>query len=192
MTSRKAIKHQEIIEAMSPMIVSAPWVLTIKEEKKITGPVLVIKERREAGKGGTKLYSCGKIYGGDLRACKDAIRYMTGQVKDGVGRPLRIHELIDDKIEFRGDIPLDNSIGSKMALLFKLHPQIRNEKRIELLAWRIERFSYEESQYWLGKVSLPIYGKRSMEWAKSGLRLMLAGQTEDMKEIEELLDQLRK
>lgn len=192
MASKRTSRIQEIIDVMTPMLATAPWVLTVKEEKKVTGPVLVIKERREEDNGKTKLFTCGKIYNGDLRACKDAIRYMMGQVKDDVGRPLGIQEIIDDKIEYRGDIPLDNSIGSKMALLFKLHPQIRNQKRIELLAWRIERFTFEESQYWLGKVSLPTYGKRSVEWAKSGLRLMLAGQTEDMKEIEELLDRLRK
>ena len=36
------------------------------------------------------------------------------------------------------------------------------------------------------------YGKRGMEWAKSGLRLMLAGQNKDQAEIDDLLDRLRK
>ena len=103
-----------------------------------------------------------------------------------------MQELIDDKTAFRGNIPLDRTVGTKIALLFKLHPQIRNESRVELLAWRIERFTFEESMYWLGKVSIPTYGKRSVEWAKSGLRLMLAGQSKDQKEIDELLDKLRK
>lgn len=192
MALKKTFRIEEIAEAMRPFISTAPWVLTIKEESKVTGPVLVIKERREIDNGETKLFICGKIYNGDLRACKDSIKYMMSQVKDDVGRPLGIQEMLEGKIEYRGDIPLDSNIGSKLALLFKLHPQIRNEKRIELLAWRIERFTYEESQYWLGKVSLPTYGERSMEWAKSGLRLMLAGQTEDMADIEHLLELLRK
>lgn len=177
---------------MEILIPQAPWLLTIRNDTKITGPVLIIRERYESDDGKAKYLTSGKIYGANYRACRDAVRYMLGLVKDDVGRPLELQELLDNKLEFRGDIPLDRAIGSKLALLFVLHPQIRNKKRIELLAWRIERFTYEETQYWLGKVTLPTYGKRSVEWAKSGLRLMLAGQTEDMKEIEALLEQLRK
>ena len=60
------------------------------------------------------------------------------------------------------------------------------------MAWRIERFSREETLYWLGKVSIPSYGRRGIEWAKSGLRLMLAGQQKDEAAVEELLQKLRK
>jgi len=118
---------------------------------------------------------------------------MMGQVTDLAGRPLELQELIDDKIEFRGQIPLDEIAGSKLALLFKLHPQVRDDNRIELMAWRIERFSREETLYWLSKVSIEgLYGKRGIEWAKSGLRLMLAGQQRDIEVVDKLLQQLRR
>ena len=185
-------KQQEIAEQIKSLVKNAPWVLRVTESSKVTGPVLVISERYQEEAGKTKLREYGRISNGDLKACRNAIRYMLSQVADDMGRPTGIQELIDDKTAFRGNIPLDKTVGTKMALLFKLHPQIRSESRVELLAWRIERFTLEESMYWLGKVSIPTYGKRSIEWAKSGLRLMLAGKTEDKKEIDALLEKLRK
>ena len=185
-------KQLAVVENMKQSVSSAPWVLRITQSSKVAGPVLVISERYKEEDGKTKLREYGRIYNGDLKACRNAIQYMLSQVHDDMGRPLGIQELIDDRIAYRGNIPLDKTIGTKIALLFKLHAQIRNESRVELLAWRIERFTFEESMYWLGKVSIPTYGKRSMEWAKSGLRLMLAGQSKDKKEIDELLDKLRK
>ena len=83
-------------------------------------------------------------------------------------------------------------IGAKLALLFRLHPRVNSQKRIELMAWRIERFSREETLYWLTKTTMQTYGARSVEWAKSGLRLMLAGQQKDEDEVDRLLEQLRK
>ena len=185
-------RQREVARNMQGMVKTAPWVLRITESKKVPGPVLVISERYSEENGKTKLREYGRIYNGDLKACRNAIHYMMSQVCDDLGRPIGVQELIDDKTAFRGNIPLDKTIGTKIALLFKLHPQIRNESRVELLAWRIERFTAEESMYWLGKVSIPTYGKRGIEWAKSGLRLMLAGQSKDQKEIDELLDKVRK
>ena len=185
-------KQQEIVWKIQSMTSSAPWVLRVTESTKVTGPVLVISERYEAENGNKCLREYGRIYNGDLKACRRAINYMLSQVLDDMGRPLGIQELIDEKLEFRGNIPLDKIIGTKIALLFKLHPQIRNESRVELLAWRIERFTFEESMYWLGKVSIPTYGTRGMEWAKTGLRVMLAGKPEDIDAINELLDKMRK
>ena len=70
---------------------------------------------------------------------------------------------------------------------------ISDTERIgELMAWRIERFSREETLYWLTKTTMQTYGARSVEWAKSGLRLMLAGQQKDEDEVDRLLEQLRK
>lgn len=185
-------RQREVARNMKDMVSTAPWVLRVTESKKVSGPVLVISERYCEEGGTTKLREYGRIYNEDLKACRNAIHYMMSQVCDDLGRPLGVHELIDDKTAFRGNIPLDRTIGAKIALLFKLHPQIRNESRVELMAWRIERFTFEESMYWLGKVSIPTYGKRSMGWARSGLQLMLAGQSKDQKEIDELLDKLRK
>ena len=185
-------RQREVARSIEHSVRTAPWVLRVTESSKVAGPVLVISERYTGENGKPTLREYGRIYNGDLKACRNAIHYMMSQVCDDLGRPLGIQELIDDKTAFRGNIPLDRTVGTKIALLFKLHPQIRNESRVELLAWRIERFTFEESMYWLGKVSIPTYGKRGMEWAKSGLRLMLAGQSKDQKEIDDLLDKLRK
>ena len=185
-------RQQEVSRNIQNAVKTAPWVLRVTESKKVSGPVLVISERYTAENGNTRLREYGRIYNRDLKACRTAIHYMMSQVCDDLGRPLGIQDLVDDRLAYRGNIPLDKTIGTKIALLFKLHSQIRNESRVELLAWRIERFTFEESMYWLGKVSIPTYGKRSMEWAKSGLRLMLAGQNKDQAEIDDLLDRLRK
>lgn len=185
-------KQQRAIDAMQPMLKTAPWVLRVTERKEFTGAVLEICERHETENHTTRLKEYGRIYNGTFRTCKDAIRYMMSQVQDEMGRPLGIQELIDERMEYRGQIPLDVTTGAKLALLFKLHPVVRSQKRIELMAWRIERFSREETLYWLGKVSIPSYGRRGIEWAKSGLRLMLAGQQKDEAAVEELLQQLRK
>ena len=185
-------KQQRVVDAMQPMLKTAPWVLRVTERKDYTGAILEVCERYDTGNNTTRLREYGRIYNGTLRTCKSAIRYMMSQVLDEMGRPLGIQELIDDRIEYRGIIPLDITTGAKLALLFRLHPRVNSQKRIELMAWRIERFSREETLYWLTKTTMQTYGSRSVEWAKSGLRLMLAGQQKDEAEVDRLLEQLRK
>ncbi len=185
-------KQNEIVTNMQPSLKDSPWILRVTERKDYTGPLLEICERLTTDSGTTRLKEYGRIYNGALRTCKRAIRYMMSQELDQMGRSAGLHELIDDKIEYRGQIPLRDEIGAKLALLFKLHPQVRSQERIELMAWRIERFTREEALYWVSKVSIPVYGQRGIEWAKSGLRLMLAGQQKDEETVRELLDKLRK
>lgn len=185
-------KQQAVVANIQPLLKTSPWILRVTERKGYTGPLLEVCERTATDTGTTRLKEYGRIYNGTLRTCNDAICLMMSQMLDDLGRPLGIHELIDDKIVYRGNIPLDVPTGAKLALLFKLHPQIRSQERIELMAWRIERFSREETLYWLGKISIPTYGQRGIEWAKSGLRLMLAGQQRDGEDVAKLLEQLRK
>ena len=201
-------KQQDVIERMQPLENDAPWILRVTEWKKVTGPVLEICERlpTELSKAAmdtqqlsiipetkrTKLKEWGRMFNGNLRACLPAIRSMMAGMIDNPCRPLEVQILLDDQIRFRGKIPLDETTGGKLSLLFRLHPQIRRIERAELMAWRIARFSREETMYWLTKVSVSAYGKRSVEWAKSGLRLMLAGQQHDIEEVNRLLMQLRK
>lgn len=185
-------KQNEIIDNMRASMKEAPWILRVSEQKQFTGPMLEICERQSTENGTTRLKEYGRIYNGTLRTCKRAIRYMLSQELDQLGRPACLQNLIDDKIEYRGHIPLQDEVGAKLALLFKLHPQVRSQERIELMAWRISRFTREEALYWVTKVSLPVYGQRGIEWAKSGLRLMLAGQQKDEEAVRELLEKLRK
>ncbi len=186
-------KQQRIKNEMQPLLKIAPWILRVTERKDFTGPVLEICERRTTEKGTQRLYDYGRIYNGALRTCKAAIRCILREVQDGAGRPLGLQEFLDERIDYRGQLPLDEIAGAKLALLFKLQPQVRSQQRIELMAWRIERFGREETMYWLSKVSIEsLYGKRGIEWAKSGLRLMLAGQQKDGAEVQALLEKLRK
>ena len=186
-------KQQRIKNEMQPLLKIAPWILRVTERKDFTGPVLEICERRTTEKGTQRLYDYGRIYNGALRTCKAAIRCIRREVQDGAGRPLGLQEFLDERIDYRGQRPLDEIAGAKLALLFKLQPQVRSQQRIELMAWRIERFGREETMYWLSKVSIEsLYGKRGIEWAKSGLRLMLAGQQKDGAEVQALLEKLRK
>lgn len=186
-------KQMRIQSEMQPLLKTAPWILRVTERKEFTGPVLEICERRTTDRGTQKLYEYGRIYNGALRTCKPAIRCILREVLDEAGRPLGLQGFLDERIAYRGQLPLNEIAGAKLALLFKLQPQVRSQQRIELMAWRIERFGREETMYWLSKVSVEsFYGKRGIEWAKSGLRLMLAGQQRDGAEVQRLLDTLRK
>lgn len=186
-------KQLQVQEHMQPLLKDAPWILRITEQKKYTGPMLEVCQRRATSGGKTKLWEYGRIFNDHFHTCRAAIRYMMGQVTDKAGRPLGLQDLMDSSMAYRGQIPLDEVTGAKLALLFKLHGQVRSPERIELMAWRIERFSREETMYWLSKVSVEsFYGKRGIEWAKSGLRLMLAGQQKDGHEVQRLLKALRK
>ena len=186
-------KQLRVQNDMKSMLKTAPWLLRISEVKRYTGPVMEISERRTTEDGKTRLQSYGILHSGKLRACREPIRYMLSLVTDPAGRQLDLQELIGTKIAYRGSIPLDEVTGTKLALLFKLQGQVRNMERVEMMAWRIERFGREESMYWLSKVTVePLYGRRSIEWARSGLRLMLAGQQKDIADVRRLLDDLRK
>ena len=209
MAAALSTKLQKIVDRMQPLLKTAPWILRVTERKRFTGPVLEICERvpsqtcqaAEDGKqkpsglsesGRMQLKDWGRLYTGNLRVCLPAVRSIMMNVTDMQGRPLDVHLLLDDKITFRGKIPLDETTGGKLSLLFRLHSRVRNQDRAELMAWRIARFTREETMYWLTKVSVSAYGERSVEWAKSGLRLMLAGQQKDTEEVRRLLDEVRK
>ena len=201
-------KQQGVVDRMQEGLLSSVWILRISEQKQYTGPVLTICEKvpTDGAKTAmdaqqlsllpvakrTKLKEWGRLFNGNLRACLPAIRSMMNGAMDDQGRALDIASLLDDKINFRGQIPLDETTGGKLSLLFRLQGLVRDTNRAELMAWRIARFSREETMYWLTRVSSSAYGKRSVEWAKSGLRIMLAGQQNDKEEVQRLLEQLRK
>ena len=185
-------RQEEIASEAALRVKSATWIMRITVRKDYTGPALVLCERYVTEKKTVKLREYGCIYNGALRHCRRAIKIMLAEVTDEAGRSLGLDELIEGEIAYRGNLPLNETIGAKLALLAKLHPQVRRADRLELMAWRIERFTREETFYWLTKVSVPTYGRRGMEWAKSGLRLMLAGRQGDKKVIGEILDKIRK
>jgi len=92
------------------------------------------------------------------------------------------------RITFRGNLPLDDEAGWKIALIFKLQERIIELDRVELLARRVDRFTREEAGYWFSRITS--FGPDANRWAISGMRIMLAGQSND-KAIETMLEQLR-
>ena len=69
-------RQREVALNMKGMVATAPWVLRVTESKKVSGPVLVISERYSEESGNTKLREYGRIYNGDLKACRNGIYYM--------------------------------------------------------------------------------------------------------------------
>ncbi len=202
---QKLIERQLVEEAAN-----CTWVLRVSEQRQYTGPVLTVCERIPTGepefvntdqlvmaldvpkRPRTKLKEWGRIFNGHLRVCLPAIREIVTGIQDEEGKPLEVAALLDDRLEFRGKLPLDETSGTKLALLFRLHGLVRKDNRTELMAWRIARFSREEAMYWFAKTTVSAYGKSSVNWAKAGLRVMLAGQQNNPVEVDRLLEQLRK
>jgi len=196
-----AIQEELILSRAKKITKSTSWLLRVTEMKDYTGPVLVIKERVlldetlkkeniEAGPHKTELKDRGLIYGQSLRTCLPVIKEILSHVMDSQGVPLELHQLFQGKaIKFRGNIPLDGEAGPKLALIFKLQERLLDQNRVELIAWRVERFSREEAAYWLSRITH--FGAKANLWAQSGLRIMLGGQPKDP-EIDRMLTQLRR
>ncbi len=185
-------KQTQVVDGMKQFEKTSPWILRVSQQKKYTGPLVTICERTVSSKGNPCLVEHGFMHNGKLRFCKDVIRMIVSHVTNDNGEPLELQALIDDKLEYRGYIPMDDTAGAKLALLFKLQATIPDKERVELMAWRIERFTREESMYWLSKVTVPTYGEKSIAWAKTGLRAMLGGRPEDKEEIQLILNTIRK
>lgn len=183
---------------IQPLVKHAPWVLRVTEYKDKPVPVLVVKERfspeEEVSRNGNAkkmvLRERGLLYGQPLRRCLPVIRNIIGGVCDDAEIPLELHRFLGNgRITFRGNLPLDEEAGTKLSLIFKLQERIKDMDRVELIAWRVERFSREEAAYWLTRATQ--YGSAASRWARSGMRLMLGGQPGD-KEVLRMLERLRR
>lgn len=198
MAKKTTKANEDLIEIqIRSLLNTSPYVLRVTEWKGYSVPVLEICERiddtnDQTGKKTSRLKELGQIHGNNLRACQPAICYMLSHMTDNDGRPFDAASLLRNEITFRGRIPLDQEAGVKLSLLLKLQGQVRDANRAELMAWRIERFTQEEAMYWLARTVVPTYGARSLEWNKSGLRIMLSGMQKDETAVDELLAKLRK
>ncbi len=189
----------EIQTKVKPLLPQAPWVLRFTEHCDKPAPVLIAKERiteeEEQEKenkttGRSYLKERGYLHGQPLRRCLPVLRYIISEVANPAGIPLELqHVLNKGRITFRGNLPLDDSAGPKLALLFKLQERIRDMDRVELMAWRIQRFTREEAVYWLTRVTQ--YNQAASRWAQAGMRIMLGGQPGD-RGIQQMLEQLRR
>ena len=132
----------------------------------------------------------GMLYGRSQRSCLPVVRAIIERVCDPAGIPLELqHYLNGERIVFRGNLPLDEEAGAKLALIFKLQERVQDLDRIELLAWRIECFSREEAIYWLTRATQ--FGPTASRWAQAGMRTMLGGQPGD-KNLQLMLGKLRR
>lgn len=189
-------QQQHYKQHLTPRIASAPWVLRITDMKDKPSPVLVIKERyspeENAGSSEKKrkvLRDRGLIYGQPLRRSLHILQAIISVVSDEAGVPMELQRYITSgRIEFRGNLPLNKEAGNKLALIFKLQERVKDMDRVELIAWRVERFTAEEAAYWLTRATQ--FGVVGNRWAQAGMRIMLGGQPGDPA-IMELLGQLR-
>jgi len=184
----------EYKKRVAPLTAGAPWLLRITQYCDKPVPVLVVKQRvqKEKGEGseGAKvLKQRGLLYGQALRRCLPVIRTIISRVYDPDDIPLDLHRYLGSgRIGFRGNLPLNEEAGIKLALIFKLQERVLDMDRVELMAWRVERFSSEEAGYWFSRATQ--YGDAGNRWARAGMRLMLGGQPGD-KAVQSMLERHR-
>lgn len=178
-----------------PQTRRSPWVLRLTDHKGRPTPVMVVKERQTLFDEKTHeparqvLKERGLLYGPAQQRCLPIIRDLVFLVSDEAGINLDLHLFLQgNRIDFRGNLPLDDEAGYRLALLFKLQERIRELDRVELMARRIARFSREEAAYWFSRIT--DYGPGPNRWAAAGLKILLAGHPHDP-EVEHMLERLR-
>jgi hypothetical protein len=194
----KTSLDQEYITTVQPEISRAHWILRLTERKDKPSPVMVIKERIAAeDRNDTDHMKAprsiskdrGLLYGETQRRCLPVIRTITARIQNKNGIPLKLHRFLEgNRITFRGNLPMDDEAGVKLALIFKLHLRIKELDRVELLARRIDRFTREEASYWYSRMTS--FGEAANRWAIAGMKIMLSGQRGD-KAIQTMLEQLQ-
>jgi hypothetical protein len=194
--SKKAIDLQaHYAKLLAPLVDEAPWILRVTEWKDKPAPLFIIKQRRSRDSdNGTAerkwvLKDRGLLYGESQRRCLPTIQQILGRVLDEYQQPLELAQYVPKTgLKFRGNLPLDEEAGCKLALMFKLQERVKETDRVELIARRVDRFTEEEAAYWLSRISN--FGDDANRWAVSGMKIMLSGHPHD-KAIERMLDQLR-
>ena len=161
---------------VAPHLSRMPWVLRVTDHKKRPSPVLVVKFRKPVDENSrqTRLVDRGVLYGDALRRCLGGIQHIIARVRDESDQHLDLHQFLQGKtIQFRGNLPLDDEAGAKLALLFRLQERVKGLDRVELMARRIDNFTEEEATYWLSRILH--FGKVGNRWAAAGMRIMLGG-----------------
>lgn len=197
---KKAVKNIEIHyqQKVRREVPKAPWVLRITEHAKKPAPIFIVKERihpdQRTDTSGliaprSILHERGLLYGPQQQRCLPIVRTILSRINDHKGIPLELGQYLKEKrIAFRGNLPLDDEAGPKLALIFKLQERIKELDRVELIARRTDRFTREEAAYWYSRIST--FGDAANRWAMAGMKLMLAGQPRDPN-IETMLEELR-
>ncbi len=175
-----------------------PWALRITEHRDKPAPVMIVKERILSEQRvdtdnlvapRSVLKERGLLYGPPQVRCLPVIRTILTRICDKAGIPLELQQLLQGKrISFRGNLPLDEEAGCKLALLFKLQERIKEVDRVELIARRVDRFTREEAAYWHSRITS--FGDAANRWAATGMKVMLAGQARDPN-VAIMLEELR-
>lgn len=189
--------EQHFEEFIKPARKSAPWALRLTEHADKPAPVLIVKEYRRqgtekdsSGRTKTDILDRGLLYGEPLNRLLPVLRKIVSGVRSDEGIPLELQRYLEAlPLNFRGNLPLDEEAGYKLALIFRLQERLKELDRVELLARRAEKFSREEAAYWFSRLS--DFGPDASRWAQSGLRIMLAGQPGDPT-VAAMLDKLRR
>ena len=176
----------------------APWVLRITEHKDKPVPLFIIKQRihpeqrtdlDDLKAPRSILLERGLIYGPSQKRCIPVLKTILARVKNIRDIPMELQQFLNgSRLEFRGNLPLDDEAGYKMALIFKLQERIKELDRVELIARRVDRFTMEEAGYWYSRMTS--FGDAANRWAMAGMKVMLAGQPRDPN-IETMLGDLR-
>lgn len=182
-------KHHD--ERLAGLTAAMPFILRLTEWKDRPIPVLVIKERQfrdpdqvsrgvdgERARSRPLLIDRGSLAGEPLHRCLPILRRLLEAVKDKGGIPLELQRyLTTEGLRWRGNLPLDEEAGAKLALIFRLQDRLKELDRVELIAHRVARFTREEAAYWLSRTTS--FGPTANRWALSGLRILLGGQAGD-------------
>ncbi len=127
--------------------------------------------------------------GEPMRRCLPILRRIVEPVCDKAGVPLDLQRyLTTEGLRMRGNFPLSEDAGAKLALIFHLQDRIKDMDRVELIAYRVAQFTREEAAYWLSRTTS--YGDSANRWAVSGLRIMLGGHAND-KHVQAMLEKFR-
>ncbi len=202
-TKKTTFNHKKHhAERLSKLTGKTPFVLRITEWKDKPAPVLVVKERHyrdndapaqsangERQRARPVLLERGSLYGEPLHRCRPILKGILEGVTDKAGVPLELNRYMTaEGLRLRGNLPLDEEAGAKLALIFRLQDRLKDLDRVELIAYRVAQFTREEAAYWLSRTTS--FGPSANRWAASGLRIMLGGHSNDP-EVEQMLRRLK-
>ena len=143
--TKKSTKTEETrhLKRIKKGLSKAPWVLRITEHRDKPAPVMIVKERIPAEQRDdtgdlvaprSVLRERGLVYGPPQVRCLPRIRTILTRICDKAGIPFELHRHLQGKrITFRGNLPLDEEAGCKLALICKLQERIKEMDRVELL-----------------------------------------------------------
>ncbi len=197
-TSEKNSRQTHYHQKVKPELTRAPWVMRITEHKEKPAPVFIIKQRilpdqrtdtDDLVAPRSILKERGLLYGPQQRRCIPVLRTILTRINNFKGIPLELQQYVNgSRITFRGNLPLDDEAGYKMALIFKLQERIKDLDRVELIARRVDRFTREEAGYWYSRITT--YGDAANRWAMAGMKIILSGNPKDP-HVEKMLTDLR-